>query len=72
MRLDPTIIRTKTSSSLVRLLTRCKKYLMYKQDINTEEADDLLYRIRQAEKVYEEEKNYSKPMSKVIKDSQDA
>ena len=68
MRLDPTIIRTRTSSSLVKLLTRCKKYLMYEQNINDEEAKDLLYRIRQAEKVYEEEKNNLRPTSKVIKE----
>ena len=69
MRLDPNIIRTKTSSNLVKLLTRCKKYLMYKQDVDNEETDDLLYRIEQAEKVYEKEKNYSKTTPRTIKEN---
>ncbi len=55
MQLDPTIIRTKTSSSLVKLLSACKKYLTYKQDVDTKEADNLLYKIEKAEKVYKEE-----------------
>ena len=55
MHLDPTIIRTRTSTSLVKLLGKCKKYLTYKQNLDTKEADDLLYRIEKAEKVHKEE-----------------
>ena len=54
MRLDPTIIRTKTSASLVRLLSACKKYLLYKQDLDTKEVDNLLYEIRKAEEIHKE------------------
>ena len=31
--------------NLLRLLVNCKKYLTYKQDPDTKEADDLLYEI---------------------------
>ena len=52
MQLDPTIIRTKTSSSLVRLLSACKKYLNIVNDANSKE---ILTRIEKAEKVHKEE-----------------
>ena len=53
--LDPTIIRTKTARKLLMLLTECKKYLLYIQDVDTKEVDDLLYEIKKAEKIYKEE-----------------
>jgi|10_taG_2_1085330.scaffolds.fasta_scaffold70293_2 hypothetical protein len=53
--LDPTIIRTKTARKLLMLLTKCKKYLLHKQDVDTKEADDLLYKIEKAEKIHKEE-----------------
>lgn len=55
MELDPTIIRTRTCSGLLRLLSACKKYLITLQDLDTREVDNLLYEIRRAEKVHKEE-----------------
>ena len=63
MSLDPTIIRTRTSTSLLKLLTACKKYLKHNikyhsNKLNKEKnkrAEDILRRIEKAEKVHKEE-----------------
>ncbi len=52
MHLDPTIIRTRTCSGLLRLLSTCKKYLKLVGDA---ESVSILYRIDKAEKVHKEE-----------------
>ena len=52
MKLDPTIIRTKTSASLIRLLSACKKYLNIVGDA---ESHDILNRIEKSERTYKEE-----------------
>jgi len=59
MSLDPTIIRTRTSTSLLKLLTACKKYLKHSIEFHStkkdKRAEDILRRIEKAEKVHKEE-----------------
>jgi hypothetical protein len=57
MIINPTVLRTKTCTSLLKILIKCKKYLVYKKDvnINIKEIDDLLYYIKKIEKLHKQE-----------------
>ena len=52
MHLDPTIIRTRTCSGLLKLLSACKKYLNV---IDNADSYSILALIEKAEKVHKEE-----------------
>jgi hypothetical protein len=53
MILNPTILRTKTSTNLLKLLVKCKKYI--KKSSNNKEADEILFLIEKTEKLHKQE-----------------
>lgn len=57
MELDPTILRSRTSSSLLKLLSKCKKFLELHDD---KEAKLILKYIEDSEDMYAREKNLYK------------
>jgi|LULO01.1.fsa_nt_gb 7,8-dihydro-6-hydroxymethylpterin-pyrophosphokinase len=61
MELDPTILRSRTSTSLLHLLVKCKKFLNLSIEItDSEEANLILKRIQDIEDMYAREKNLYK------------
>ncbi len=57
MELDPTILRSRTSTSLLHLLVKCKKFLELHDD---KESNLILKRIQDIEDMYAREKNLYK------------
>lgn len=61
MELDPTILRSRTSTSLLNLLVKCKKFLNLSIEItDSKEANLILKRIQGIEDMYAREKNLYK------------